>query len=394
MKTSLNKAMEDFWRKEITYESGFNQKHPLVLVQGEGAKVWDAVGQEYIDCIGGHGVAIVGHANPLVAAAIAEQAKRLTVCSSSFANDVRAELLETLIRIAPSGMARAFLCNSGTEAVETALKIARLFTDKKRLVAAMRSFHGRTLGALSVTWRKEYRIPFEPLLPGVSFVPYNDLAATEKTLAEGDVGAVILEIVQGEGGVIPGSREYLQGVQELCRKGGALFIVDEVQTGFGRTGKMFACEHHELEPDLLCLAKGIAGGLPMGAVLIHERLGKMPAKAHGSTFGGNPLVCAAALATIRFIQEKNLPQRAAEFGWYFMEKLRRIDSPLIREVRGLGLMVGVELREKVAPYLARLAQRGVLALSAGTMVVRFLPPLVISQRELDQVVETFSEVLQ
>lgn len=394
MKTSLNKATEDFWRKEITYESGFNQKHPLVLVQGEGAKVWDAAGQEYIDCIGGHGVAIVGHANPLVAAAIAEQAKRLMVCSSSFANDMRAELLETLIRIAPSGMGRAFLCNSGTEAVETALKIARLFTGKKRVMAAMRGFHGRTLGALSVTWRKEYRMPFEPLLPGVSFVPYNDLAATEKTLAEGDVGAVILEIVQGEGGVIPGSREYLQGVQELCRKSGALFIVDEVQTGFGRTGKMFACEHHELEPDLLCLAKGIAGGLPMGAVLIHERLGKMPAKAHGSTFGGNPVVCAAALATIRFIQEKNLPQRAAEFGSYFMEKLRRIHSPLIREVRGVGLMVGVELREKVAPYLARLAQRGVLALSAGTMVVRFLPPLVISQRELDQVVETFSEVLQ
>ncbi|KUK27502.1 MAG: Acetylornithine/acetyl-lysine aminotransferase [Acetothermia bacterium 64_32] len=385
--------MQGICEKEMAYESGFSQKRPIALVRGKGARVWDAQGREYIDCIGGHGVAIVGHANPEVALAIAEQASRLMVCPSSFCSDMRAELLETLIGIAPSGLARAFLCNSGAEAVEAALKIARLLTGRRRLVAAMRGFHGRTMGALSVTWRREYRAPFEPLVPEVHFVPYGDLAAMEEALAGGETAAVILEVVQGEGGVIPGKGEYLRGVQALCRKYGALFIVDEVQTGFGRTGRMFACQHHGLEPDLLCLAKGIAGGVPMGAVLIHERLGRMPPRKHGSTFGGSPLACAAALAAIRFIQKERLPQRAAELGAYFMERLRGIESPAVREVRGLGLMVGVELREKAAPYLSALAERGILALSAGATVVRFLPPLVISREELDQVVAALSEAL-
>ena len=385
--------MKGICEKEMAYESGFNQKRPIALVRGKGARVWDAQGREYIDCIGGHGVAIVGHANPEVAEAIAAQARKLLVCPGSFCNDVRAELLGELVRIAPAGIARAFLCNSGAEAVEAALKIARLLTGRKRLVAAMRGFHGRTMGALSVTWRKEYRAPFEPLVPEVHFVPYNDVTALEEVLSGGDVAGVILEVVQGEGGVIPGKGEYLKEAQELCRKAGALFIVDEVQTGFGRTGRMFACEHHDLEPDLLCLAKGIAGGVPMGAVLIHKRLGRMPPRRHGSTFGGSPLACAAALAAIRFIVRERLPQRAAELGAYFMERLRGLDSPAIREVRGLGLMVGVELKGKAGPYLSGLAERGVLALSAGATVVRFLPPLVISQKELDRVVDAFSEVL-
>ena len=385
--------MKELCQKEIAYESGFNQKRPIALVRGKGARVWDAQGREYIDCIGGHGVAIVGHANPQVAEAVAAQARKLLVCPGSFCNDVRAELLAELVGIAPDGLARAFLCNSGAEAVEGALKIARLITGRKRFVAAMRGFHGRTLGALSVTWRREYRAPFEPLIPEVSFVPYNDVTALEEVLSGGDVAGVILEVVQGEGGVIPGKGEYLKEAQELCRKAGALFIVDEVQTGFGRTGRMFACEHCGLEPDLLCLAKGIAGGVPMGAVLIHERLGGMTPRRHGSTFGGSPLACAAALAAIRFIVKESLPQRAAELGAYFMEKLRGIDSPAIREVRGLGLMVGVELKERAGPYLSELAERGILALSAGATVIRFLPPLVISQKELDRVVEAFSEVL-
>ena len=385
--------MKELCQKEIAYESGFNQKRPIALVRGKGARVWDAQGREYIDCIGGHGVAIVGHANPQVAEAVAAQARKLLVCPGSFCNDVRAELLAELVGIAPDGLARAFLCNSGAEAVEGALKIARLITGRKRFVAAMRGFHGRTLGALSVTWRREYRAPFEPLIPEVSFVPYNDVTALEEVLSGGDVAGVILEVVQGEGGVIPGKGEYLKEAQELCRKAGALFIVDEVQTGFGRTGRMFACEHCGLEPDLLCLAKGIAGGVPMGAVLIHERLGGMTPRRHGSTFGGSPLACAAALAAIRFIVKESLPQRAAELGAYFMEKLRGIDSPAIREVRGLGLMVGVELKERAGPYLSELAERGILALSAGATVIRFLPPLVISREELDQVVAALSEVL-
>jgi len=377
---------------EDRYESGVYARQPIVLVRGEGARVWDADGREYIDCAGGHGVVNVGHANPAVAAAIAEQARRLLSCPNAFYNDRRAELLAELVRIAPSGLERAFLCNSGTEAVETALKIARQTTGRTKVVAAMRSFHGRTFGALSATWRKEYRRPFEPLVPGFVHVPYNKLEAMRRAVDE-ETAAVILEVVQGEGGVIPGDGEYLRGVQALCRERGALFIADEVQTGFGRTGRMFAVQHHGLEPDLMCLAKAIAGGVPMGAVLIGSRVGKLPHKTHGSTFGGNPLSCAAALAAIRYIEENRLPERAAELGEHFMARLREIKSPLIRQVRGLGLMVGIELKRPAVPYLAALAERGVLALSAGATVMRFLPPLVIGREELDKVVEAVAAVL-
>jgi acetylornithine/LysW-gamma-L-lysine aminotransferase len=288
---------------------------------------------------------------------------------------------------------RVFLCNSGAEAVEAAFKFARLSTGRTEVVAAMRGFHGRTFGALSATWRKEYRQPFEPLVPGFTFVPYNRLERMQQAVDKG-TAAVILEVVQGEGGVIPGDREYLRGVQALCQERGALFIVDEVQTGFGRTGRMFACQHYDLRPDLMCVAKAIAGGLPMGAVLIGPRVGELPKKAHGSTLGGNPLACAAALATIHYVESEGLPQRAAELGARLMDGLKAIPSPLVREVRGLGLLVGMELKEKSAPYLAELAERGVLALAAGATVMRFLPPLVISGEEVDTVVERVAAVLE
>jgi acetylornithine/LysW-gamma-L-lysine aminotransferase len=378
---------------ESRHGSGIYNKQPLVLVRGEGARLWDADGREYIDCIGGHGVANVGHANPAVIRAVTEQVQRLLICPNGFYNDQRARLLAELTRIAPPGLERAFLCNSGAEATEAALKFARLSSGRTKVVAAMRGFHGRTFGALSATWRKEYRQPFEPLLPGFAFAPYNRLERMEQAVGD-ETAAVILEVVQGEGGVIPGDGDYLRGVQELCRERGALFIVDEVQTGFGRTGKMFACEHYGLRPDLMCLAKSIAGGLPMGAVLIGERVGELTKRAHGSTFGGNPLVCAAALAAIRYVESERLPQRAAELGARLQEGLRAISSPLVRQVRGLGLMVGVELKGKSGPYLAALAERGVLALPAGATVMRFLPPLVIGAEAVDVVVELVAEVLQ
>jgi acetylornithine/LysW-gamma-L-lysine aminotransferase len=335
----------------------------------------------------------VGHTNPVVVQAIKEQAQRLWVCPNGFYNDRRAQLLAELIRVAPPGMERVFLCNSGTEAVEAALKFARVSTGRKKIVAAMRGFHGRTFGALSATWRKQYRQPFEPLVPGFEFVPYNRLERMEQVLDDG-TAAVILEAVQGEGGVIPGDGEYLRGVQALCQERGALFIVDEVQTGFGRTGQMFASDHHGLQPDMMCVAKGIASGFPMGAVLIGSRVGEFPQKSHGTTFGGNPMACAAALATISYIESEGLVQQAAELGAQLVDGLKAIPSPLVREVRGLGLMVGVELKGKSAPYLAALAERGVLALSAGATVMRFLPPLVISAEEVETVVEQVAQVLQ
>lgn len=378
---------------EDRYDCGVYPMQPIALVRGQGARVWDADGREYIDCMAGHGVANVGHANPAVNRAITEQIARLITCHGAVYNDQRALLLQKLVSIAPPGLERAFLCNSGAEAVEAAFKFARLVTGRKKIIAAMRGFHGRTFGALSATWRKEYREPFEPLVPGFEFVPYNKLDRMQEAVTE-ETAAVILEIVQGEGGVYPGDPEYLRGVQALCQEKGALFIVDEIQTGFGRTGKMFACEHYDdLRPDLMCVAKGLAGGLPMGAVLIGARVGALPKRVHGSTFGGNPLCCAAALAAIGYIEAENLPQRAAERGEQLLAGLRAIQSPRIREVRGLGLMVGVELKEQAGPYLAALAERGVLALSAGPTVMRFLPPLVISAEDVDMVVAKTAEVL-
>jgi acetylornithine/LysW-gamma-L-lysine aminotransferase len=377
---------------EEQHGSGLYSKHPLILVRGKGARLWDANGQEYIDCIGGHGVANVGHTHPAVVQAVTEQVQRLVIGPNGFYNDQRAQLLAELTRIAPPGLERAYLCNSGAEAVEAALKFARLSTGRTKVVATMRGFHGRTFGALSATWRKQYRQPFEPLVPGFQFVPYNRLGRMEQ-MVDKETAAVILEVVQGEGGIIPGDGEYLRSVQALCQEQGALFIVDEVQTGFGRTGRMFASQHYDLRPDLMCVAKSIAGGLPMGAVLIGLRVGDLPKRAHGSTFGGNPLACAAALATIGAIESEDLAQRAAELGAQLMAGLKAIPSPLVREVRGLGLMVGVELKGKSASYLAQLAGRGVLALAAGATVMRFLPPLVISAQDIETVVERVAEVL-
>jgi acetylornithine/LysW-gamma-L-lysine aminotransferase len=390
---NLQMTTDELIQLEDRYDSGLASKQPIVLMRGAGAHVWDADGREYIDCVGGHGVANVGHANPAVVRAVAEQAARLITCPAGFYNDQRAQLLAELVRIAPPGLERAFLCSSGAEAVEAALKFARVSTGRPKIIAAMRGFHGRTFGALSATWRKEYRQPFEPLLPGFEFVPYNRLERMEQAV-DGEVAAVILEVVQGEGGVLPGDGDYLRDVQALCRERGVLFIADEVQTGFGRTGRMFATEHYGLQPDLMCLAKGIAGGLPMGAVLIGERVGELPKKSHGSTFGGNPLVCAAALAVIHFIEAEDLPRQAAARGEQLLSGLRTIDSSLVREVRGLGLMVAVELKSPSGPYLAALSKRGVLALTAGSNVMRFLPPLVISAEDIDTVIRQVAAVLE
>ncbi|WP_322508765.1 acetylornithine/succinylornithine family transaminase [Anaerolinea sp.] len=376
---------------ENQYTSGLYTKRPIAIVRGKGARLWDAEGKEYIDCVGGQGAANIGHANPAVAAAIAAQAQTLISCPEMFYNDRRALLEQRLCEI--SGFPRVFLCNSGTEANEAAIKFARLATGKSQIVACMRGFHGRTMGALSATWEKKYREPFEPLVPGFQHVPFNRPEALEEAIRE-NTAAFVVEIVQGEGGVNPASTEFLVRAEQLCRERGALLIVDEVQTGFGRTGKMFAYQHHPIRPDLVCLAKSIAGGFPMGAVLIGEAVGELPPQVHGSTFGGNPLACAAALASIDYMLAHHLPQRAQELGAWFLQALSQIQSPLIREVRGLGLMAGVELKQKVTPYLQALMQEGVLALPAGLTVMRFLPPLVIEPADLEIVIEVLQRVLR
>ena len=377
---------------EKLHASGVVPQKDLVIMRGDGAVLWDDKGNEYIDCVGGHGVAIIGHNNPYVAEAICEQAKCLISLSASFYNDKRAEAMSKLTEIAPEGLERVFFSNSGAESIEAAFKFARMATGRPGIIATMRGFHGRTMGALSATWEKKYRQPFEPLVPEFSHVPYDNLEAMSKAI-NGNTAAVIVEVVQGEGGVRLGSPEYLKGLQALCYERDVLFIVDEVQTGFGRTGRMFACDHYALKPDILCLGKAIAGGVPMGATLLGPRVQGILPMSHGSTFGGNPLASAASLAAVRYIEDYNLPAQSARKGDYFIEKLRQIDSPKVREVRGLGLMVGMELREKGHPYLAGLMGQGVLALPAGRTVLRFLPPLVISEEQLDRVVEAVQTVL-
>lgn len=378
---------------ETQYTSGVYGKRAVAIVRGQGAQVWDAAGRRYIDCTAGIGVANVGHCHPKIVATIAKQAATLITCPEFVYNDRRAELLSRLAAILPGELNRIFLCNSGTEAVEGAIKFARLSTGRPGVVAAMRGFHGRTFGALSATHNKAYRNPFGPLVPGFSHVPFNNIERLEMTLTD-ETAAVLIEVVQGEGGVRPASYEWLKTVQQLCHRQGVLLIVDEVQTGYGRTGRMFAVEHFGIEPDLLCLGKAMAGGVPMGAIGIGPRVAELPVGVHGSTFGGNPLACAAAIAVLDIFEQAGLAALAAERGLYLQERLRGLNLPIVREVRGLGLMVGVELRTRVLPAILRLMDHGVLALNAGPTTLRLLPPLVISEDELDTVVDTVAAVLQ
>jgi acetylornithine/LysW-gamma-L-lysine aminotransferase len=376
---------------ESAHTSGFYNKQPLAFIKGKGALLWDSKGDQYIDCSAGHGVANIGHSHPKIVEAIHRQSENLITLPETFYNDQRAQLLNRLSTLVDS-LDRVFFCNSGTEAIEAALKLARLFTSRTEIIAMMRGFHGRTFGSLSTTWNKNYRQPFEPLVPGVKHVPYNNYEELREEL-NSNTAAVLLETVQGEGGVHLIDRDYFLAVRQACTENGTLLILDEIQTGFGRTGKLFAFQHFGISPDILCLAKSIAGGLPMGAVLFNSKVKNISPGLHGSTFGGNPLACSAANAVLDILETEGIPQQAAEKGEFFISEIRKINSPLIREVRGLGLMIGIELKQKVQPYLNRLIQKKVLALPAGLTVIRLLPPLVITYDQIKAVVEILDEVL-
>jgi len=381
----------DIIKIENQHGAGVYAKQPLVIVRGQGASLFDADGVEYLDCSSGHGVANLGHAHPKIAEALYRQASTLITLFESFPNDQRAMLMEKITALVP-GLDRVFFCNSGTESVEAAFKFARISTGRKNIVAAMRAFHGRTYGSLSATFNKKYREGFEPLVPGFSHVAYNNVEALDKAVKE-ETAAVILEVVQGEGGVYPASAEYIQAARRICDERGALLIVDEIQTGFGRTGRMFAIQHFGVTPDLLTCAKSIAGGVPMGAVLIGKKIKNLTPGVHGSTFGGNPLSCAAANAALDVILGEDLPGQAAAKGAYLLEKLKKIESPNIRDIRGLGLMVGIEMKQKVTPYIKILQEKKIIALNAGMTVIRLLPPLVISYEQIDHLVDVLTEVL-
>jgi acetylornithine/LysW-gamma-L-lysine aminotransferase len=374
---------------EQTYALDLFPRRDVTIVRGEGATLWDDTGRSYIDCVAGFGVASIGHANPEVADAIAAQARTLVTCPSIFYNDVRARLMEKLVAVTPAGLNRVFLCNSGTESVEAALKFARHVTGRTDFVCAMRGFHGRTLGALSAT--SKYRSTFEPLVPGFSFVPFDKSEKLREQITD-QTAAVLLEPVQGEGGVRMASRAYLDAARAACDAAGALLIVDEVQTGFCRTGKMFATDHYDVVPDLLCVAKAIAGGIPMGAVVCGDAIQDVHG-IHGTTFGGNPLAAAAALAAIEYMERHDLADQARRKGERLRAALEARLPAVVRELRQIGLMIGIELKVKAQPYLAMMMERGIFALPAGPTVIRLLPPLVITDEQLDTVADTLIAVL-
>ncbi len=378
---------------ENAHTSGGYSKRPLTIVRGEGSTLYDDAGNPYLDFTSGMGVALLGHGHPAVAAAIAQQASTLITLPEIFYSDKRAEFYSVLGSIMPGDLQRFFLCNSGTEAIEGALKVARLLTGRTGIVAAKRAFHGRTLGALGLTWNQHYREPFVGWTPGdVIHITYNDLASADAAITD-QTAAVVIEAVQGESGVYPADVEFMQGLRKLCDERGALLVVDEIQTGLGRTGRWFGFQHSEIQPDVVAMGKGIAGGVPMGVVAWRESLGQIEQGTHSSTFGGNPLASAAGVAALTALREMDAPARSAELGGWLLGELRERDLPYTREVRGLGLMVGIELKGRVTPVIQGLQEHGILALVAGKTVLRLLPPLIITPEELRRMVDAVDEVL-
>lgn len=378
---------------EGRYTSGAYAKRPLTLVRGAGCALWDDEGREYLDFASGQGVALLGHAHPAITQAVSEQAATLVTCPEAFYNDRRAQLYTLLNGLLGESGWRFFLSNSGAEANEAALKVARLLTGRTGIVAAMRGFHGRTLGALGATFNADYRAPFVGWTPEVTHVAYNDIAAAEAAITT-ETAAVMVEAVQGEGGVHVADADWLRALRRICDERGALLIVDEIQAGLGRCGRWFAYQSADIVPDVVTLGKGVAGGVPMGVTAWRADLGTIPAATHGSTFGGNPLACAAAIAALTALIDLDAPHQAQTLGDALRDSLRALNLPNVREVRGAGLMTGIELRGRVTPVLQALQARGIIALPGGKTVLRLLPPLIVTREQIDFAVSQIAEVLR
>ncbi|MCV0366265.1 MAG: acetylornithine/succinylornithine family transaminase [Nitrosopumilus sp.] len=380
---------------EDQFMGSLYQRFPVTVERGVGSHVWDSDGKEYIDCMGGYGVALVGHQNQRVNNAIKEQVDKIITVHSSLYNKTREEFLKTLIGLAPKGLTQVHLNNSGAEAIEAAIKFARKFTGKKGMVAMKGSYHGKSLGALSLTFNPKYKKAFEPLVEKVSFASFGDIESIRSAIDD-DTAFVILEPIQGESGIIVAPDGFLQDVRKLCDEKGILLIFDEIQAGLGRTGRLWACEHWNTAPDILCLAKGIAGGVPMGATLVRpDILAAMSKGEHSSTFGGNPLSCAAGTAALKALTEDGLIENSEKMGKIFREGLEKLKEKhtIIREIRGKGLMIGIELKFEVKDILMGLIDKGVLMLYSGRNILRVLPPLVISEDDITKVLHALDSVL-
>ncbi|TRO49686.1 aspartate aminotransferase family protein [Candidatus Bathyarchaeota archaeon] len=370
-------------------------KRPLVITRGKGALVWDEKGKEYVDCTSSYGVALLGHSHPKVVEAICKQAETLISCHASLYNNKRTEFLQKLMSITPTGLNKAFLSNSGAESVECAIKLARKFTRKPEIIAVMGGYHGKTMGALSATWDKKYRDPFKPLVPEFKHIPPDNLEKLAEAITD-KTAAVLLEPIRGEGGVRVPPEEFLPGVRALCDEKNVLLILDEVQTSFGRTGKMFGCDHWKVIPDVMCLAKPFAGGLPIGITVAKEEImSSLKVGEHSTTFSGSPLVCAAGCAAIDVLVKDKLVERAAGLGAYFKAKLEELQARynIVKEVRGLGLMLGMELRYDVRNIILKTMEKNVIILDAGRNVLRFLPPLVIEREQVDKAISVLDVII-
>ncbi len=380
---------------ENRYLANVFSKKSVVITKGKGALLWDINGREYVDCASSYGVAALGHCHPKVVEAIKAQAEQLITCHSCYYNDKRAKFIEKLVKITPKGLDKAFLSNSGAESVECAIKLARKYTGKPEIIALMGAFHGKTMGALSATWDKKYREPFMPLIPEIKHVAPDNADKIREAITD-KTAAVLMEPIRGEGGVRVPPDGYLQAVREICDEKGVLLIFDEVQTSFGRTGKLFGCQNWGVIPDVMCLAKPFAGGLPIGITVAKENImSSLKVGEHSTTFSGSPLVCAAGCAAIDALLEEKLADKAAVNGKYFKSALEGLQEKhkIVKEVRGLGLMLGMELRFDVHNVILKALDKGVLVLDAGRTVVRLLPPLVIEKKQIDKAIAVLDTVL-
>ena len=380
---------------EDQYLGNLYQRFPVTIEKGLGSHVWDTDNKEYIDCMGGYGVALVGHRNERVVNAIKTKLDKIITVHSSLYSKTREEFLENLMKIAPKGLSQVHLNNSGAESIEAAIKFARKFTGKKGMIAMNGSYHGKSLGALSLTFNPKYRKSFQPLVDKVSFSPYGDIDKLQNTI-DNDTAFIILEPIQGESGIHVPPDGFLQKVRKICDENEILLIFDEIQSGLGRTGRMWASEHWETSPDILCLAKGIAGGVPMGATLVRpDILSVMNKGEHSSTFGGNPLSCSAGTATIQALTQDGLIDNAEKMGKKFSDGLNILKSKhgIIREIRGKGLMIGIELKFEVKDILLEGIKKGVLLLYSGRNILRLLPPLVITDDDVTKSLDILDELL-
>ena len=380
---------------EDKYLGNLYQRFPVTIEKGLGAHVWDVNNKEYIDCMGGYGVALVGHRNERVVSAIKSQIDKIITVHSSLYSKTREEFLETLFKVAPKGLTQAHLNNSGAEAIEAGMKFARKFTGKKGMVSMNGSYHGKSMGALSLTFNPKYRKSFQPLVEKVTFSPFGNIESLRDTIDD-DTAFIILEPIQGESGIHVAPDGFLQDVRKLCDDNGILLIFDEIQAGLGRTGRMWASEHWDTAPDILCIAKGIAGGVPMGVTMVRPDILDCISKGeHSSTFGGNPLSCAAGTATLQALTQDGLIDNANKMGKLFREGLERLKEKhtIIREIRGKGLMIGIELKFEVKNILMEGIEKNLLLLYSGRNILRLLPPLVISEEDVIKSLDILDELL-